>query len=217
MKPERRNRVILIACGLVGSLAVGATGARADPIPLSIATEPSFQQTENSPCVIGDPSCKNDSFAMTVIPSNLDSGTVLSPTYTYADLQTLLNGSNTFSVGVDLNQAIGQNGGAYTLSSFTLAIDGTVMFATSGSSNLLPLGNPGNGFSDALITGFDLSGLGLTPTSTLQFAVTFSGGTAGREQFFLVPPSAAPIPEPATLLLLGSGAAALVLTRRKAH
>jgi hypothetical protein len=62
---------------------------------------------------------------------------------------------------------------------------------------------------------------GLSGSTQIQFTTNFSGGTAGREQYFLrsaavtgqTPSSPSPTPEPGTWLLVGTGAFALI--RRK--
>jgi PEP-CTERM motif len=102
----------------------------------------------------------------------------------------------------------------YTLQSFTLAVDGITRYATSAPTSLVPV-HVGNGFSDASIAMFDLSGLG--DAQQLVFTASLTGGTAGREQFFLTPAEngvGAPVPEPATMLLFGSGLAAIAAARR---
>jgi hypothetical protein len=136
-----------------------------------------------------------------------------SPIYTVDQIRALVGG-DVFDVGIDLNQAPGHNGGAYQLNSFVMAVNGVTMFSTSGASTLFPL-SPGNGFSDAMITGFNLAGL--PGSATLMFTTNFSGGTAGREQYFLRSAaqggsgggSPSSTPEPATWLLLGTGALGL--------
>ena len=77
---------------------------------------------------------------------------------------------------------MGQNGGAYTLESFSLAVDGATSYSTTGPTTLVPLG-AGNGLSDASIVMFNLSGL--SDAQKLIFNATFSGGSGGREQYFL--------------------------------
>ena len=51
--------------------------------------------------------------------------------YTVGQIRNAIGG-DTFFVGLDLNQAQGHNGGAYTLQSFTLAVDGVTQYSTSG-------------------------------------------------------------------------------------
>jgi hypothetical protein len=212
-----QGRIAAIGCAVIGLLMCGPRQASADVITLTVTSGPSLQQIENRPCVIGDPSCHNkDTLPFTLIPPHDGTDTLSSPTYTVDQIRALVGG-NTFDIGIDLNQAMGHDGGAYTLSSFTLTVDGMTMFGTGAPTTLMPI-NPGNGFSDASIHGFDLSGL--SGSQKLVFTTTFLGATAGREQIFLTPVSPGgtgsgdTAPEPATLILLGSGLGAVILRQR---
>jgi PEP-CTERM motif len=214
MTGPSRATVAFITCATVGFLAIGSSQLSATPIHLDVSIGPSIQQIDNRPCIIGDPSCHNpDSFPYTLIAPQDEEGMLSSPTYTVDQIRDAIGG-NTFVVGLDLNQAGGHNGGAYTLQSFALAIDGTTRYATSAPSTLVPV-NLGNGFSDATIAMFDLTGL--SGEQQLVFTATFSGGAAGREQFFLSPSANGldPIPEPATIFLFGSGLAGAAAVRRR--
>jgi PEP-CTERM motif len=205
----------LLRCAITAFLSIDSAPAAATPISLEVVSGPPIKQSENRPCIIGDPSCHNpESLPFTLIAPQLAAGALVSPTYTVGQIRNIVGG-DTFSVGVDLNQARGHNGGAYTLQSFKLAVDGITRYSTSAPVTLIPV-HFGNGFSDASVVMFDLSGL--SDMQQVVFTASFSGGTAGREQFFLSPREiepGAPVPEPTTMLLFGSGLAAIIAERRR--
>jgi hypothetical protein len=198
-------------------LGCGATSAVANPILLTVVSGPMLQQKTNSPCVIGDPSCHNkDSIPFTTLAPHDPSDVVSSPVYTVDEIRSLVG--NTFDIGVDLNQAPGQNNGAYLLNAFTMTANGATLFSTTQPATLTPM-NPGNGFSDATIMGFDLTSL--SGSTQIQFTTNFSGGSAGREQYFLrnaaVIGTPSSTPEPGTWLLVGTGAFALIRRKLQQH
>jgi hypothetical protein len=171
-----------------------------------------FQQTQNNPCVIGNPSCNNPTgFDFTLLPVNPTSPQITtSPTYSVDQIRTLLSGGNAFFIGVDISQAQGQP--AYTLNSFTVSVGGTDEFQFTGPQDFT---SSGNGFSDFVLKTIDLTAF--AGNASVIFTANFSNDNGAREQFFVVSSAepSATVPEPATLLLVGSTLAATGLLRRR--
>ena len=209
-------RKILLLSSVV--VLAGATASYADTITLvgPIATH-DYQQTTNSPCVIGNPSCNNPAgFGVTTIPANPAGNgynMVASPTYTVSQIETIV-GSNAFWVGIDINQT----NVPQTLDYFAMTVNGVVtdLFSTLTS---VPSSNNGNGYADYLLETFKLAGY--AGTDSVQFIMNMPLANDGAEQFFLIgtestPPPPATTPEPSSLILFGTGlAAAAGLARRR--
>jgi len=187
-----------------------------------------FQQTANSPCVIGNNSCNQPAGFTDFTSANGGGGTsydFFSPVYQAITPFTApgsYNGNKiptAFTIGIDENIAAGQ--GAETLIFFRtlLCTDGTgttcsVVAANSyqpGSPTPIPNINNGNGFSDALLVGFSL-----TANSFYKFEASVGNDTDGMEQFFVIPGNTPAVPEPVTSALVGSGLVALFFVRRRA-
>jgi PEP-CTERM motif len=176
-----------------------------------------FQQTENSPCVIGENSCKQPAsmdlkVSGGLIPENTSPYDVTA-TYTVGTLLDVLAASKStgFTIGIDVNTAKGQP--IEILDSFTMDILGSNVTGTGCATNVefcfgtpdhpFVLTNNGNGFSDSLLFGFDLAGF--ATSAIVAFNAVVEQASDGREQFFIIPAGTTPIPEPATLFLVGSG------------
>lgn len=176
------------------------------PVTLDLEESPIVQQSDNSPCVIGNPSCNNPAgFEFTLIPANTDSAVLSSPTYTVDQIRAIVG--NSFVVGIDLQEPDDD----YTLTSFTLSINNVVEFAYAGGPIVLQ--NHGNGFSDYVLQLFDLSAF--AGSATAVFTADFGDAQAAREQFFLAAAPSTEVPEPMSAGLLLTGLAGVVARRRR--
>ena len=210
-------KTLLAAAGMVAL----SSPAFANILSIEDPASTSYQQTENSPCVIGNNSCKNGTFSYTLIP-NQATYDLLSPVYSYQDLFDIVN-SDSFIVGVDVNTAAGQT--PETLVNFQfLKVDsnGNLIMVLDETNPMDPIGGRqfavpanGNGFSDALISGFTSISDGMF----YQFRASVIDATNGREQFFLISTETPPpvLPEPAVLMMLGAGLVGLggIAARRR--
>jgi hypothetical protein len=216
--PQEKFEMLKKLIGLAVLLVAGGTVSYASTITL-VGPDPNktYQQTTNNPCVIGNNSCQNPAgFNFTDLGAgNVNSYVMIaSPTYLVSQIIGIVN-SNSFWVGIDINQATGQ--GAQTLDYFAMKVNGVVVdvFDVRPGSSSVPSSNNGNGYADYLLETFSLAGF--AGTDTVQFVMDMPLANDGAEQFFLIgTTSNNPVPEPGTLLLLGSGlASAAGLIRRR--
>jgi len=165
-------------------------------------------------------SCKQAGFVDTEVsgPPAGQGGTydLFSPLYVVGS-GTGVSGSNmipaAFTIGIDENLATGA--GPEVLEFFKVFVCSsgtcTVELANSFTGPLnIPDNFNGTGFSDMLLLNFTLETGGF-----IEFEASVSNDTDGMEQFFIIPSTAVPIPEPGTLALFGTGLLGLAAAIRR--
>jgi hypothetical protein len=197
-------------------------------------TTNTFQQTENSPCIIGEASCKNGGFVQTSVSGNPPTiYDYLSPAYLAQNI-TAVAAPNliplSFKIGIDDNH---DNDPEFLEFFKTWVCTGTAAFcAFSGSATDVPgplnvnysldtpnsfgvptaahqnlsENNNGNGYSDITLNGFSL-----TAGRYYVFEAKVSGDSDGKEQFFLIPANTPSVPEPKQFIFTAAGAVLLFL------
>lgn len=213
----------LVAIGLCS--AAGAVSAAVLTL-FDVAPGDEVKQTENRPCIFGDPSCQAPVgwtykvFAANPVGNIYDhTGPGGAPengqSYTIEQIRAVA--TNNFFIGIDVNTT---SAASEVLDYFRVYDDGVLIFNYE-DNGLIAQANQlanGTGWSDWFLKGIDLTSV--AAGSIVRFDVRVTNVVDGREQFFFVPttggnPPPGEIPEPGSLALLGFGIVAAGLVRRR--
>jgi hypothetical protein len=175
-------------------------------------TSAPISQSEQYPCIFGDPACKNPAgFHYLVLPV---SATVYDVYFecSLGEIVSALGGDTIFAVAFSMNTATGKP--PEVLERFSMSVNDTLVALWDMPTPMLSYNaaNP----SESRLLGFNLGGY--ASDATVRFSMLMTNLSGGREQVLLQAMGsgdAGAVPEPSSMILLGSALVGVYLIGKK--